>query len=577
MPKSLPLGTLGARLRPWVVLVILGGTVVSQEINDFPEDRPPVQPSQTCGPAEATCANGDCVLKSLVCDGNFDCPDGSDERNCRGGDGCEPNEFQCDNKRCILKTWRCDSDDDCGDRSDETFCATNPPGSPCKYHEWMCQTGDQCIPRSFHCDGEMDCQDQSDEIGCTPPVIIESPPPQVVVDPSFTFVINCTAMGIPTPEIVWRLNWGHVPDKCSMTSSPQDGNRAYGELTCPDAMEMDQGAYSCEAINSKGSCFAGSPGCGQPGQDAIVVLRRPDGICPPGQFNGNANLERECLPCFCFGATEECSSTELYLTERPVPNNGYILYGVSVDSSGSMNVSPNFRQQPAILSPTRSGQQVFSQETRSLGQDTPFFKLPIDGSQLKSYGGYLTLTLRFSGNGSPTMAPAIIVKGNGVIMAYVVPMNDLKTDETNEVKIRFWEGLWFKRVYPSGQEVQGGEPVTRNEILMALDNIEYLLVKGQYLDDIVDTTIEDIRINSAENQDQGMGTANFVEQCRCPKGYMGLSCEECAPDYERVEQGLWKGSCRQPTARCPPGYYGDPSSGIECQICPCPLQSPSNQ
>ena len=30
--------------------------------------------------------------------------------------------------------------------------------------------------------------------------------------------------------------------------------------------EADQGAYSCEAINSQGSCFAGSAGCGQPGQ-----------------------------------------------------------------------------------------------------------------------------------------------------------------------------------------------------------------------------------------------------------------------------------------------------------------------
>ena len=54
-----------------------------------------------------------------------------------------------------------------------------------------------------------------------PPVIVISPPPQITVDSSFTFVINCTAMGIPTPEVVWRLNWGHVPDKCSMTSTPQ--------------------------------------------------------------------------------------------------------------------------------------------------------------------------------------------------------------------------------------------------------------------------------------------------------------------------------------------------------------------
>ena len=55
------------------------------------------------------------------------------------GTSCEPNEFQCDNRKCVLKTWRCDSDDDCGDGSDERFCATNPPGSACKYNEWKCK------------------------------------------------------------------------------------------------------------------------------------------------------------------------------------------------------------------------------------------------------------------------------------------------------------------------------------------------------------------------------------------------------------------------------------------------------
>ena len=63
----------------------------------------------------------------------------------------------------------------------------------------------------------------------------------------------------------------------------QPGNRAYGELNCPNAQESDQGAYSCEAINSKGSCFAGSTGCGQPGQvhlaefnDVFYVYKKCD-------------------------------------------------------------------------------------------------------------------------------------------------------------------------------------------------------------------------------------------------------------------------------------------------------------
>ena len=38
-------------------------------------------------------------------------------------------------------------------------------------------------------------------IGCRSPLIVVSPPPLVTVDQTFTFVINCTAMGIPTPQV----------------------------------------------------------------------------------------------------------------------------------------------------------------------------------------------------------------------------------------------------------------------------------------------------------------------------------------------------------------------------------------
>ena len=40
-----------------------------------------VSPS-TCAPSEATCSNGECIDRSRVCDGSYDCSDGSDETNC---------------------------------------------------------------------------------------------------------------------------------------------------------------------------------------------------------------------------------------------------------------------------------------------------------------------------------------------------------------------------------------------------------------------------------------------------------------------------------------------------------------
>ena len=80
-----------------------------------------------------------------------------------------------------------------------------------------------------------------------------------------TFSVECAADGFPVPLINWRLNWAHV---CAEPRCHSHTDRhGHGRLTVERAEYGDQGAYSCEAINSQGRVFA-TP-------DTIVTVLAP--------------------------------------------------------------------------------------------------------------------------------------------------------------------------------------------------------------------------------------------------------------------------------------------------------------
>ncbi|CAL8125787.1 unnamed protein product [Orchesella dallaii] len=128
--------------------------------------------SKDCSGTEFECESIlACIPDVWVCDGDNDCGDMSDEKNCTNIATTPCSEYTCPQSgHCIPSIWICDGDNDCGDMSDEQNCA---PTSTTACSQFVCPETGHCISTSWLCDGDNDCGDMSDEQNCpsttTPP------------------------------------------------------------------------------------------------------------------------------------------------------------------------------------------------------------------------------------------------------------------------------------------------------------------------------------------------------------------------------------------------------------------------
>lgn len=140
-------------------------------------------------------------------------------------------------------------------------------------------------------------------------------------------------------------------------------------------------------------------------------------------------------------------------------------------------------------------------------------------NHLTAYGGYLTYSLYYTTGlfGEGLIGPDVILESkNGYILhqSYEQPANE----QTFHGSVRIVE---------SSFTTVTGAPVTREQLMVALRDLNAIYVRATYWEGTVISRLSDVYLTMADddNDNYNLYEELSVEKCHCPEGYSGHSCE----------------------------------------------------
>eukprot|EP00094_Tigriopus_californicus_P007839 TCALIF_07549-PA protein Name:"Similar to HSPG2 Basement membrane-specific heparan sulfate proteoglycan core protein (Homo sapiens)" AED:0.37 eAED:0.38 QI:0/0.3/0.22/0.87/0.7/0.67/31/0/1988 len=298
--------------------------------------------------------------------------------------------------------------------------------------------------------------------------------------------------------------------------------------------------------------------------------------CRSGTFDLDASNPIGCSECWCAGVTNECFEAPLYWsTLRVLPTDNE--HGVTLkDMARREDFSRDIQYE--------NGEVHYKYASES---DKPlYWSLPAQfiGNKIESYGGNLTINQRYGGSGDVLDLADVIMVGNGVALHWKNPdLSSWTPDERMSLslknKVGYRTPLGYQLVYSKRRltwigckiekrslvrpfketvlslrergwiRVQGGVPseATKDDFLTALSNLDVILIRATILEYTSQTSLRKVTMNVAVQQDTGFPSTG-IEECQCPVGYHGNSCQECAVGYYRDPSDRSEGSL----GRCTP-------------------------
>ncbi|XP_075729518.1 wing blister isoform X1 [Rhipicephalus microplus] len=418
--------------------------------------------------------------------------------------------------------------------------------------------------------------------------------------------------------------WGYHPvDGCKLCNCNKLGSLSpncdenTGQCQCLEGFEGQHcdhcrpGYYNfpncqrCDchpAGTDPGACHHGICQCDERGQcpcKANVEGRRCD-RCRDRTFSLLESNPRGCTECFMFGRTDQCTQANLvWGVMRTPPRDITITPGEpEFDRVHRYKVIPGTHPGSTLL----PGPYVLDQPL--------YWSLPEPflGDKVLAYNGKLKFTVESDAqdvfpDAMLRQYPLVFLQGNHRILlgfhphmlspngAYVVPIH---------------EDAWYQVDNPQ-------VPVTRAMLMVALQNVQRILIRANDGPDVRFASLKDVSLEIARPPEHGEVTpymAYGVEQGRCPIQYTGSSCQDPNEGYWRKFKHNYLNSrdildlvgwaepcdcnnrtrtCHKETGvcincggntvgdhceRCAEGFFGTPSRG-PCLPCACPLPTNS--